>query len=270
MRLLSGQWYGKTLNKHCIEGLTLSETTYGFNLKLPKHSHEQSYFCFVLKGVYTESYFKNEYTLKPSTLIFHPADSFHSDYFHAISRCFNIQMDGAWMERMRQHSIILDEPGHFRGGMLPHLAMRLYDEFLKADPFSPLIVEGIVLEMIGEAGRKRIENTNRLPPHWLAEVRDFLHERFAERMTLRQQADYAGVHPIHLAREFRRFYHCTAGEYIRRLRIETACEKLIHSNTPISEIALAVGFFDQSHFTRTFKQFTKKTPQQYRSIFHKC
>ena len=269
MRLHSGQWYGDTLNKHYTEGLTLSETFYNSNLKLPRHSHEQSYFCFVLKGTYNENISKIEHTCKASTLIFHPADESHSDHFHTDSRCFNVQMDDAWMGNMRKHSIILNEPGHFQGGVLPLLAMRLYDEFCKADIFSSLIVEGIALEMMGEAGRKHIEDKENVPPRWLVDVRDLLHERFAERLTLSQQAEYAGVHPVHLAREFRRFYHCTTGEYLRRLRVESACKRLIQSDMPISEIALASGFFDQSHFTRTFKHFTTKTPQAYRALFHK-
>jgi hypothetical protein len=135
MRLLPGQWYGKTLNKHCVEGLTLSETSYGSNLKLPRHSHERSYFCFVVKGTYTESYCKTEQTCKASTLIYHPADESHSNHFHADSRCFNIQMDDMWMERMRQHSIMLNEPGYFQDGVPPHLATRLYDEFCKSDEY---------------------------------------------------------------------------------------------------------------------------------------
>ncbi len=269
MQLLSGQWYGDTMNKHCIEGLILSETSYNSNLKLPRHSHEQSYFCFVLKGVYTESCRKTEKICTKSMLIYHPADETHSDHFRANSRCFNIQMDKLWMERLKQHSISLNESVHFQSGVLPLLAMRLYDEFCKADTLSSLIVEGLALEIVGEVGRKRFENMNRVPPRWLVEARDLLHERFAEHLPLRQQARYVGVHPVHLAREFRRFYHCTTGEYVRRLRIEAACERLIHSDKPISEIALASGFFDQSHFTRTFKQFTTKTPHEYRALFLK-
>ena len=90
-------------------------------------------------------------------------------------------MDDGWVERMRQHSITLDTPGHFRGGLLPGLAMRLYDEFCKADKFSPLIVEGIALEMMGEADRKFAESLESLPPQWLTEVRDLLHERSSYR-----------------------------------------------------------------------------------------
>jgi AraC family transcriptional regulator len=265
MKLLSGRWYGDTLSKNSVAGLTLTETVYHSNLKLPQHSHEQAYFCLVLKGTYTESYGRQARTCKTATLIYHPADEPHADHFHTDSRCFNIQMNEAWVERMREHCLSLGEPKEFHGGVLPHLAIRLYDEFRKADEVSSLIVEGLALEMMGEAHRDSSTMSHRVPPPWLIEARHLLHQRFTEPLSLREQAECIGVHPVHLAREFRRFYNCTVGNYVRRLRIDFACEKLLHSDITLSEIAIASGFFDQSHFTRTFKQFTGKTPQAYRA-----
>lgn len=267
MKLLSGRWYGDTLNKDIVAGLTLTETVYGSNLKLPRHSHEQAYFCLVLKGAYTESYGRQTRACKTATLIFHPSDESHADLFHAESRCFNIQMNDVWMERVRTHTVSLHEPIAFQGGLLPRLAMRLYGEFRKADELSPLVVEGIALEIMGEASRRLANKAHPVPPSWLIEAHDILREQFSKRLTVLDLAHLVRIHPVHLAREFRRFYHCTIGDYVRQRRIEFACEKLAQSDAPLSEIALAGGFFDQSHFTKTFKQHTGKTPQEYRTAF---
>jgi AraC family transcriptional regulator len=51
---------------------------------------------------------------------------------------------------------------------------------------------------------------------------------------------------------------------VRQLRIEYACHELAASDTPIVQIALAAGFCDQSHFTRTFKRLIGVAPSQYR------
>ena len=75
------------------------------------------------------------------------------------------------------------------------------------------------------------------------------------------------MHPVHLAREFRRFQRCTIGEYIRQLRIERACRQLHASDEPLATIASAVGFSDQSHFSRTFKRLIGMTPAGYRATF---
>jgi AraC family transcriptional regulator len=73
-----------------------------------------------------------------------------------------------------------------------------------------------------------------------------------------------GVHPVTLARGFRRAYGCTLGEYVRRQRIENACRQLLDSAASLAEIALANGFADQSHFSNTFHRYTVMTPARYR------
>lgn len=263
----SGYLYGKVLRKHFVAGLTLTETAYAADLRLPKHAHEEAYFCFVLKGDYSENYGRRWRSCRPSTLIFHPSNETHSDQFHSAARCFNIQMNGCWQERAGQYSLALNQPADFRGGLLAQLAMRLYHEFHNGEACSPLVVEGIALEMMGETCRPSAGKSPGLPPRWLSAARDLLHEHFSQSLTLAEMAETVGVHPVHLAREFRRFYRCTIGEYARQLRIDFACRKITASDLPLSEIALAAGFFDQSHFTRTFKAYTGKTPQQYRTLF---
>ena len=56
MNLSTARLYGNVLSNASVAGLTLSETSYASNLKLPKHSHEEAYFCFVLEGGFTEVY----------------------------------------------------------------------------------------------------------------------------------------------------------------------------------------------------------------------
>ena len=83
--------------------------------------------------------------------------------------------------------------------------------------------------------------------------------------TLAALAREVGVHPVHLAHEFRRFYRESVGEYARRLRVERACAEMARSERPLSEIAADAGFYDQSHFTNVFKRHTGLTPAEFRS-----
>jgi len=92
-----------------------------------------------------------------------------------------------------------------------------------------------------------------------------VHDRFQESISLAEVAEFAEVHPVSLARAFRKTYHCTVGDYVRRLRIESACQKLSSSDASLVEIALSSGFSEQSHFSRTFKRLTGLTPSEYRS-----
>jgi AraC family transcriptional regulator len=65
-------------------------------------------------------------------------------------------------------------------------------------------------------------------------------------------------------RAFRQHVGVTVGEYARARLVARAGEDLKRGETPLSDIALAYGFADQSHFSRTFKRFMNMTPDAYR------
>jgi AraC family transcriptional regulator len=94
-----------------------------------------------------------------------------------------------------------------------------------------------------------------------------LRENFSEPPGLNELAKAVDVHPTHLARVFRQFERRTVGDYIREVRIDYARERMLGSNEPLAEIALAAGFADQTHFTRTFKRITGMTPAEFRRLF---
>jgi AraC family transcriptional regulator len=74
-----------------------------------------------------------------------------------------------------------------------------------------------------------------------------------------------GVHPVHLAGAFRKQYHCTIGDYRRRLRVEFACREICKPDASLAQIAFAAGFANQAHFSRVFKRLTGATPGEYRT-----
>jgi AraC family transcriptional regulator len=54
------------------------------------------------------------------------------------------------------------------------------------------------------------------------------------------------------------------GAYLRKLRLDHAAHALSAGTDSIADIALQAGFFDQSHFSRTFKLHYGLTPRDYR------
>ena len=138
------------------------------------------------------------------------------------------------------------------------------------DSASPLAIEGLIFEILAEAVRSRVSTSEKKSPRWLEQVRDFLHANFSESIVLENVARIADVHPVHLARVFRRQTGGTIGEYVRRLRVEFACRRISVSNDSLIEIALAAGFTDQSHFARTFKNHLGVTPGEYRKVSRPC
>lgn len=269
-KLQPGQFYGETQKDRRVNGFILTETVYSSNLKTPKHSHQNPYFCAVLQGGYEENLGLHIRTCNPHTVIFHPTGEAHTDrFFSSGGRLLNVELKPRWLERARGHALILDGPANLSRGISAHLTSRLYCEFHTGDTASNLSMEGLVLELLAEASRRAPKDGECRIPAWLFRVDELLHEKLAESLSLASIAREAGVHPVHLARTFRRHHRCTVGEYLRRLRIEAAGRRLAISEEPLVEIALSLGFSDQSHFSRLFKQHTGLTPTRYKKIFQK-
>lgn len=259
--------HGKVLGSMSLSGYKFIETTYNPKAKLLPHEHNFVYFCFVLDGDFEESYGKTPTLYKKSTLIFHPLEETHSNYFHTKSNCFNIEMQSDYFAEKALNQKVLKNTLVFKGEKINYLSARLYKEFKSFDEYSHLTIEGLMLEIIAEAFRKSSVDSSISPPKWLLRAKEMLDEEFNENITVDSLAKSVETHPTHLVREFRRYYKMTIGEYVRQKRIRFASQKLISSNAPIVEIAIESGFFDQSHFTRIFKRVTGVTPAIFREIF---
>lgn len=249
-----------------VAGLSLAEATHPPGLQVPPHSHEKAHFCLLLQGRYEENCGKDIIVRGPSTLAFMPSGAIHSNRIHSTGiRFFSIEMTRCWLNRANGHLAFIRGLTQFDNGPLPWLAMRLYREFQSEDDVSPLAMEGLVLELVAGLARQN-SHSEKQNAKWLKKAKDFVHDRFQESISLTEIAEFAGVHPVSLARAFRRKYGCTVGEYVRQLRIEFACQKLTGSDASLVEIALSAGFPEQSHFSRTFKRLIGQTPSEYRSF----
>jgi AraC family transcriptional regulator len=265
-KLAAGTFYGKTEGRCERAGFTFVESAYSrqSQLRLPVHIHENAFLCFVVAGVCEESSGGRTKTVHPSALMFHPAGEPHADRWHEMGgRSFHVNISEARAKALADNVPVLNAPAVFEHGMVPWLARRLYGEYQRRDDLALLAMEGLVLEILAEVSRQRAD-PERTPPRWLLRARDLLHARFAEDLTLGEIGSEVGVHPVHLSRVFRRQFNCTPGDYVRRLRVDAARQLLATSEASLVEIALTVGFADQSHFTKTFRRLVQMTPGQYR------
>jgi AraC family transcriptional regulator len=126
-----------------------------------------------------------------------------------------------------------------------------------------LHLESLCLELLGAMAAMRPE---RRRPGWLRRAIDQLLDDACERTQLGDVAAAAGVHPVHLARAFRRFVGCTPGEMRLSRRLKAAADRLAEGRMPLAEVALETGFGDQSHLTRVFTSRYGVAPGRYRAI----
>jgi AraC-like DNA-binding protein len=165
-----------------------------------------------------------------------------------------------------EHARFLSEPREISGPLSGWLANRMLREFMAQDDVASLAMEGVLLEMLAESARASDEAHGSGAPVWLRRVRELLQDSYLEAPGLSALAGVAGVHPVHLSREFHRHYGMTIGEFIRTRRVEHASELLSKSNLSLAEIASACGFSDQSHFCALFKKHSGMTPAKYRRL----
>jgi len=103
-----------------------------------------------------------------------------------------------------------------------------------------------------------------LPPAALRRVREYAESHLEEHVSLEMLAACAGLSVYHFARAFKQSEGVTPHSYLLQRRIERAQELLTDTDLPVSEIALAAGFSDQSHLARHFRERVGVPPSTYR------
>jgi AraC family transcriptional regulator len=242
----------------------MTETRYGGGSSLTMHSHQYACLVVVLSGTFHERFDVRERIGEPGMVIVRPEGEPHADRCGAGGgRCLNIELAPRWLARVSEQAPVVDTSRALTGAAFAELGRRMHEELVHGDDLSALAVESLVLATIADAAResRRAATT---PPRWLLEAKTLMHDRFNERLTLELIAAAAGVHPVHLATTFRRYFGQTVARYLRTLRLDYARQALVTSDTSLTEVAYAAGFADQSHFCRLFRQATRMTPAQYR------
>jgi AraC family transcriptional regulator len=237
-------------------------------LELPHHVHERPIMAVILEGSWDEVFRTRTYECEPNTVLTEPAGERHANRFQrAGARVLVVEVDASDEELPAPCAALLDRAGCFDSVRVATLARRVVGEIHQSDALSGLATEGLVLEMLATATRDGARRRGgRPPPPWLVRVRDLLHEHFQTPPRITEAAGQAGVHPSHLAREFRTHFGASYGEYLRRVRLDWAAVRLARSDDTLAETALEAGFADQSHFTRAFRRYAGITPGRYREV----
>jgi AraC-like DNA-binding protein len=132
----------------------------------------------------------------------------------------------------------------------------------------PGIMDEVAYELagaaLGLAGRSR---GSRSPAHHhgrLTEVVRYMAAHSAAPHKLVGLAGMAHMSPYHFLRTFRAVTGVTPHQWLLRARLREAAERLASTTTPVTNVALDVGFDDLSNFTRSFRAEFGASPRQYR------
>jgi AraC family transcriptional regulator len=256
--------HGKSVQAISAAGFRVVERLYPPNLQVPQHLHKDAHLVVTLRGKYLQRSSGKDLEFEPGTVGFYPAGETHSSSYSPLgARSLHIDIDPETFDRAREASPGFARSLVCRGGKPASISGEIYRECRSPDAPSPLVLEGLIFQLFGEICRVPMQRRHHLPT-WLSRADGVIRERFTETLTLSDIAGYVGVHPVHLAREYRKHYRSTVGEQIRRLRVDFARRQISTTESTLADIALASGFSDQSHFTVAFKNYVGIPPSVYR------
>jgi len=242
----------------------IEEMVYSPGLCIARHSHDSANLVFIVAGAHWSGYSRGGDTCLPHTVRFLPAGEAHENYFPVESRCLHIELRQSILDLASEHGTTIHVPGQVTRAGSTVLGQRLYREFRHRDTDSSLGIDGTILRLLlaDESYGMRSE----LIPHWLLQIREMLHEEPNRRRSLIDLSRHVGRHPVQISRQFHQHFGCTMSEYIRRIRISRAQSLLSCPDLEISDVALASGFCDQSHFTAIFRRVTGMSPRRFRLL----
>lgn len=230
---------------------------------MASHRHDEASLCLVVGGRYEERIRGRGIEHAAGHLLFCPAFEAHAQRFSADGALKILVEPAVDALGYLDRSLPLAEAPYSQSSDLAALGARLLRELLEADAFSPIVAQGLLLEMLGLFARGAVAESGRVPA-WLRTAEEFIEAHADAKFSLAELARTLGRHPVHVAREFRRVHRQTVGDYVRGLRVRRAAALLASGRRPLGEIALACGFYDQAHLTRSFKAVFKVTPGAFR------
>ena len=255
------------LHKARVGGFSFTEGVHANGTVLPWHWHPHPTICFVLDGGFTETSGGASVTCAPSTVKFMPGGERHWDRFdHGPARGLLMEVAPEEMPALAPYAGVLDRRGHSHGGAIAEFAFRIYRELCRLDDAAALAIEGLMLELLALASQLPEASPSLRTAPWLLEARELIEAGLGGHLGVTGIARAVGVHPVTLARGFRRRFGCTLGEFVRQRRIERAMEQLRSTRIPLAAIAAATGFADQSHFSNLFRRRVGISPSHYRKL----
>jgi AraC family transcriptional regulator len=240
---------------------------YAAGSEMVPHSHVESSFTIVLHGSYNERIVGRNVEHRPGSMLFYPSGEMHSQQFGrdgALKLIF--RPDTSCLTFLTDEKVRLPQAPYVDSMLIREMANRVAKEMRDGDSFSPMVIEGSVLELVATFGRIcETKPRKQAIPSWLKEIREVLESQAGDGVTHETLALQVHKHPVHLAKAFRKAYGETIGEYQRRLRLSKAELLLRKRDVALTEIALQSGFSSQSHFSRCFKCAFGTTPSRYRA-----
>src|SRR5215468_6752844 len=144
---------GRVLRTADVDGFTLTETEHPSRFVLPRHDHACANLNFVLRGFVRETFGTQTADCGPLSIVVKPPGEAHSNRYGPVTRCLILETSSSRLETLRSFSDFLDRPAFHQNALLASLFLRIHRELYASDRCAPLVIEGLILELLGLLGR---------------------------------------------------------------------------------------------------------------------
>lgn len=117
----------------------------------------------------------------------------------------------------------------------------------------------LLLDQMPKQHEKNVQSSDKIK-----QMLVYVHEHYAEKITISELAAAAYLSERECFRVFRDCLHMTPVEYIQNYRLQTACQMLAKGKDSVTAIASACGLGSSSYFGKVFRAYAHCTPTQYR------
>jgi AraC-like DNA-binding protein/mannose-6-phosphate isomerase-like protein (cupin superfamily) len=233
------------------------------------HSHEELTLGFVEKGGSTITCNALEFKIKEGQSILIPPGMIHLCRPDDLNRYrfTMLYMDPRWFE-----TAFKIEPAKIRPRIRPMdpPALEEKERFLASFKTGddPLDLESRAILFLGNFMSGGFGMKGLTPPLTggraeLEAVRQYMDQNFSDQIQLDDLARISGMTKFSLLRRFKARYQLSPHAYLINKRIHLARQLLLEGNT-VASTAVTCGFFDQSHFVKTFRQYVGISPMDYK------
>ncbi len=250
-------------------GIRLRSVHYEAGAVQRPHEHRSGAVTLVYRGSLIEQVGQHEERAEPLSVVVKPPGVRHANRFgpegaSTLQILFEPETLGAWEGEWRMGTWRWLHHGPAARHALAILAA-LGDPPPGDDEIEALVYD-LCASLTPVEGAAAGTRRSGAPPRWLARAKARLAEKPSEPLRVGDLARDAGVHPVSLARAFRRHYGASVSGAMRRHRLALAAARLSGSGLPLCDVALGTGFADQAHLCRAFKRETGLTPLRYRRL----
>jgi AraC family transcriptional regulator len=231
----------------------------------PRHAHEETTVSIVLSGSLLERVGRVDEVARPLSVVVKPGGTEHEDRFGPRgASTLQIRLSPDAAARLREWRSPLEQWRWIHGAPVVAPLLRVL-RLLRCGHTGADVIEDAVEEVLGSLADGDVV-VCRVPPGWLRLVREYIDDSSTPTPRVRDLARGAHVHPVHLAREFRRCFGVSITEYMQRCRVRRAAAFIADTPTPLASVSYLAGYADQSHFCRIFRRETGMTPLAFRRL----